>query len=173
MKTFKTEKHNIPEGATHYMDQTGYSYFAWCKYVDGKLHATLSSENGWTHICEDIFERITKPIPQTNIETPEEKEVDWANGDKCSYEADNDSHTFIAITSSEKCCIRYDTANNFFEVNLADISKPETPQQREEREAIENLRDAIQQCEDLGLRTYHDEKLVTGAMLTDGVVNLS
>ncbi|AUS01786.1 coil containing protein [Vibrio phage 1.291.O._10N.286.55.F6] len=57
--------------------------------------------------------------------------------------------------------------------NTIELSKPETPQQREEREAVENLRDAIQQCEDLGLRTYHAEKLVTGAMLNDGVINLS
>lgn len=75
MNTFETEKHNIPEGATHYMNQTSYSHFAWCRYANDRLYATLPGEIEWVHVSEDIFDRNIKPIPQTNIGTPEEKEA--------------------------------------------------------------------------------------------------
>jgi hypothetical protein len=29
IKTFETESHNIPEGATHYLNETGTDCFAW------------------------------------------------------------------------------------------------------------------------------------------------
>lgn len=36
MKTFLTEKNNIPEGATHYADETVMDYFAWVKFIGGE-----------------------------------------------------------------------------------------------------------------------------------------
>lgn len=74
MKTFLTEKHNIPEGATHYADETVLGYFAWVKFVDGerwRIMPDSMSLNTWHR--EDTCN--IKPIPQTNIETPEEKEA--------------------------------------------------------------------------------------------------
>ena len=70
MKTFETEKHNIPEGATHTCDGVFVKMndeskdSGWCKvWFEGKWH-----RNGYLSNCVKIED-------QTNIETPEEKEV--------------------------------------------------------------------------------------------------
>lgn len=58
--------------------------------------------------------------------------------------------------------------------NIAAVTeKPESPEQRKEREAVENLRDAIQQCEEVGLRVFHDKQMITGAVINKEVVELS
>jgi putative ribosome biogenesis GTPase RsgA len=128
MKTFETEKNNIPDGATHYTNETDADYFAWFKGVEsGDFAVMVIGTSSWVRGRKSYYINLVKPIPQA-------KEVEWVSGDKCSYEADNDSHTFIAMTSDSKCCIRYDVANNFFEVCIGEISKPETEVERVERE---------------------------------------
>ena len=80
MKTFETEKHNIPEGATHYSEEQLGAYFCW--YIVSTDSAKIAVLDGvgfglnW-HDCEhgEQFGDNIKPIPQTNIETPEEKEA--------------------------------------------------------------------------------------------------
>jgi hypothetical protein len=80
MKTFETEKHNIPEGATHYSEEQLGAYFCW--YIISSDNAEIAVLDGvgfglnW-HACEhsEQFGDNVKPIPQTNIETPEEKEA--------------------------------------------------------------------------------------------------
>ena len=65
MKTFETEKGNIPEGATHYFNEDDSNYFTWIA-VDpfGKC---------WGLIEDEEIKVGAKPIPQT-------KEVEWVNG---------------------------------------------------------------------------------------------
>lgn len=67
MKTFETEKHNIPEGATHYFNEDHFNYFTWV--------AVDSFGNCWGLIEKSEVTGGIKPIPQTNTETPEEKEA--------------------------------------------------------------------------------------------------
>ncbi len=144
MKTFETEKHNIPEGATHYMNQTSYSYFAWCRYANDRLYATLPVEIDWVHVSEDIFDRNIKPIPQTNIETPEEKEVEWVNGDTVEYRNKHEGEgvilTFVGINPTHKgYAVLYGKhlAGGYVSAPLSMLSKPETEAERAERERLE------------------------------------
>lgn len=67
MKTFETEKGNIPDGATHYLNENNEYYFLWVK--------ACSDGSFWSLIKDDSVISTVKPIPQTNMETPEEKEV--------------------------------------------------------------------------------------------------
>ena len=71
MKTFKTEKHNIPEGATHYLDESDEWNFLWLKSCpkSGWRKCSSSGDLGPIWVEDDLIDRI-KPIPQT-------KEVEW------------------------------------------------------------------------------------------------
>lgn len=163
MKTFEDMKHKIPEGATHYLEATDSLKFAWW---DSKENVLLCPENSneWQPalVTDEIYNPT--PIPQTNIETPEEKEafdnmesaaskeVEWVNGDECIYMNSKELHKFIGIdpTRNDFCYIKANcSAVNWVEV--AKLSKPETPQQREElvldatepREALPILKQMI------------------------------
>ena len=74
MKTFETEKHNMPEGATHYHNENDDYEFCWFKIVNGEWFAYCPKEvvEGWTK-CIDEHERDGfEAIP---AETPEGKEA--------------------------------------------------------------------------------------------------
>ena len=73
MKTFETEKHNIPEGATHYRDECKDFTFVWVKQIAGKEY--VWDADSWYEAVVINRDLEIKPIPQTNIETPEEKEA--------------------------------------------------------------------------------------------------
>lgn len=78
MKTFETEKHNIPEGATHYSNEDAGNCFAWYKRIDGVKCLWMPGYFECWDIMDDqeaFNDSCVKPIPQTNIETPEEKEA--------------------------------------------------------------------------------------------------
>ncbi len=150
MKTFETEKHNIPEGATHYADETDKDFFAWVKFIGGEQWRIMPDSkvfNEWH--CRDIDN--AKPIPQTNIETPEEKEaldsmesvvgeekrVEWASGDVAIYEG---RHALvIAYRPHYPSVVIELPGNEYLNVLAIELSKPETPQQREEREREEEI----------------------------------
>ena len=130
MKTFETEKGNIPEGATHYMNQTSYAYFAWGKFVGENLYLMLASESEWTSVSAGMFDDL-KPIPQT-------KEVEWVNGDACRYANDIEhEYTYVGehphgdghYAFSEEKGITY-IANGY-------LLEPETEAERKEREELE------------------------------------
>jgi hypothetical protein len=70
MKTFETEKHNIPEGATGYREQGKYIEWFGGGFGCWKL---IASNVPALDMCDTL--KPVKPIPQTNIETPEEKEA--------------------------------------------------------------------------------------------------
>ena len=131
MKTFETEKGNIPEGATHYMNQTSYTYFAWGKFVGENLYIMLASESEWTSVSAGMFDDL-KPIPQT-------KEVEWVNGDACRYNEVN--WLFCGFHPVNGLAI---VANNdnpashqVITVDVELLSKPETEAERKERERVE------------------------------------
>lgn len=39
--------------------------------------------------------------------------------------------------------------------------------------AVERLREAIQKCEELGFRVFHEDTMITGALLGEDVVELT
>ena len=93
MKTFETEKHNIPEGATHYHNENDDYEFCWFKIVNGEWFAYCPKEavEGWTK-CIDEHERDGfdgfEAIP---TEIPEEKEALDAIEKTYRYEKVTDS----------------------------------------------------------------------------------
>lgn len=168
MKTFETEKNNIPEGATHYSNESDTMYFSWFKGVDTDEFKVMSTDTKgkWVRGSQYQYkdDGVTI-IPQISIETPEEKEaldlidttsqqyesvaskeVEWKNGDRCIY--DGSEYTFVGLTPAfnDTSCILFDTKNGIEHVCVRKLSKPETPQQREERER-EELADLA--CENL------------------------
>ncbi|CAM0014826.1 hypothetical protein VPHK373_0086 [Vibrio phage K373] len=62
MKTFETEKHNIPKGATHYSNENDENYFLWCKVdIYGQVWGIVNDESLLATV-----EKIQKP--RTNTE---------------------------------------------------------------------------------------------------------
>lgn len=123
MKTFETEKYNIPEGATHYVNETNEMHFAW-KHEDGKYQAPSVSLE-WL-----MFSPIREWIP-----IPQNKEVEWVNGDFAIYEgsivmviAYHPKHPVIVVETSTE---------EYINVGICDLSKPETEAERVERERLE------------------------------------
>jgi len=134
MKTFETEKGNIPEGATHYSNEAEGDCFAWYKVLHNVPFIwCVGYEEEWIKMIRPIeFEdKAVKPIPQT-------KEVEWANGDACRYANDIEhEYTYIGehphgdghYVFSEEKGITY-IANGY-------LLEPETEAERKEREELE------------------------------------
>ena len=133
MKTFETEKHNIPEGATHYSDESDTDVFAWFKSELGINYLWcpgIKGEEYWISLVDqrEMYGEDVKPIPQT-------KEVEWENGDECRYSHDVE-HEYVYVGEhphggghyvfSEEKGITY-IANGY-------LLKPETEAERVERE---------------------------------------
>lgn len=70
MKTFETEKHNIPEGATHYLNETDTDCFAWYREDTKEVMVDGYVAPEWESAGKDENLADMKPIPQT-------KEVEW------------------------------------------------------------------------------------------------
>ena len=69
MKTFETEKHNIPEGATHYFNETSEEHFAWW---DDNKQMLLDPENANEWVNPNEFDDVSNPVeipkPRTKTE---------------------------------------------------------------------------------------------------------
>lgn len=70
MNTYETMKHNIPEGATHYSDESDVWHFSWFKKEGDKWFIQIWSDNGNWVACEhdEHIKSEVKPIP---TEAPE------------------------------------------------------------------------------------------------------
>ena len=75
MKTFETMKHNIPEGATHYRDESDGFIFSWVMFDDGGALNVYTTALGWCRLNHSKFKDKVKPIPTIQTETQEEKEA--------------------------------------------------------------------------------------------------
>ncbi|AUS01397.1 hypothetical protein NVP1284A_70 [Vibrio phage 1.284.A._10N.286.55.A5] len=170
MKTFETERHNIPEGATHYRDECKDMHFVWIKFKDSKMMVWINAY--WYE--EDGFDNV-KPIPQTNIETPEEKgaldlidttpqqyesvaskDVEWDGeglppvGCQCIFRPKNPElvkkYSVFSDAIGRKVTIMFHDeglavpkwAGRYESFRASDFAAIETPQQREERERLDN-----------------------------------
>lgn len=91
--------------------------------------------------------------PQTNIEAPEEKEVEWKSGDKCIYMSDEFLFVGMIPTLDDFSCVIFSDTHGAIRATTADISKPKTKQQREEREKLEAAYDLY--CVWVGDRVGH------------------
>ncbi|AUR92772.1 hypothetical protein NVP1177O_07 [Vibrio phage 1.177.O._10N.286.45.E10] len=144
MKTFETEKGNIPEGATHYRNEDKNSLFTWLKVSDDiKLWCDILDD--WRGIGSHvncIMDKIT-PIPQT-------KEVEWVNGDTAYVKGcSHDEITFIGLAMNKNVAIcecvtsgRAVILDRFWVLDLLK-EKPETEAERKEREELEAAYDLL------------------------------
>ena len=124
MKTFDTEKHNIPEGATHYREAQAIAAFIWVK-VSGKV-AYVWGFNQWEVIHFDVEGLDIKPIPQT-------KEVEWVNGDECVIRGER--LFYVGESSEEGVHVVEEIGGGVLRhAHVSVISKPETEAERVERE---------------------------------------
>lgn len=171
MKTFETEKHNIPDGATHYLEATDSLKFAWW---DSKENVLLCPENSneWQPalVTDEIYNPT--PIPQTNIETPEEKEafdsmesvvskeVEWVNGESLEYKNEDDEWEsdgrYVCFDSFANHHVFYAANMTLYHADDNQIRKPETPQQREERERLEWIEKFAHKVKHVGTMNYKD-----------------
>ena len=133
MKTFETEKHNIPEGATHYINESGVYRFSWGKYVGGDLHLRLSGGKFWRCVVNKFFSGVIEPIPQP-------KEVEWVNGDIVNTpdgegclvaEVFRDGYSYWVVQFKD----------NFHPFCVTELSKPESPEDKAKRELLETSYD--------------------------------
>ena len=69
MNTYETMKHNLPEGATHYHNETEDHFFCWFKFADGNwfVQCPQVEENDW-NICQ--FEHKRDGICEVSSKEP-------------------------------------------------------------------------------------------------------
>ncbi len=115
MKTFETEKHNIPGGATHYWNETRHSKFAWWDDIN-KLMLCPDNEDCW--VC-GVGDNEMHKIPKI-------KGLEWNNGDECLYLNEREC-VFIGMRmdSDTHCIIETKNSKTYMPVNVSEISKPE------------------------------------------------
>lgn len=140
MKTFETEKGNIPKGATHYCNEVNGFNFSWFKGVDTDNFKVLSIGAGgewfkgeqWWYVNAGI-----NPIPQT-------KEVEWLNGELvCKVDQIMPIGVFVGLDRAGRAVVelnrvmqRNNNGDSFMVLGLHNIRKPkqETEAERVERE---------------------------------------
>lgn len=69
MKTFETEKHNIPKGATHYWNESCSGFFAWWNDNTKEMLCPdgLGSWCRVSDVSDDILHEIPKPRTKTEF----------------------------------------------------------------------------------------------------------
>jgi hypothetical protein len=153
MKTFETEKNNIPEGATHYIEESAIMTFGWAKGLGTdkfSVYPVGLRLGKWIGTNENIHSIFLKPIPQT-------KDVEWVNGDECRYSHDVE-HEYVYVGEhphgdghyvfSEEKGITY-IANGY-------LLEPETEAERVERERLEWIEKWGSKIKHIGTMTYKD-----------------
>lgn len=183
MKTFETEKHNIPEGATGYREQG--DYIEWFSGEPG-CWRLIASNVPSLDMCNTS--KHVKQIQQTNIETTEEKEaLDLIDTTPHQYEmskfsvvaakyTDVDGEIFeqvdfdkTILTIDGDICIESDLHFAWSNKNIVPVSdvtgrdllmnrhklckRIESPQQREKREWIEKFAHKVKH---VGTMTYKE-----------------
>ena len=153
MKSFLTEKHNIPEGATHYRDEDNSYRFAWYKVVDGIAFIwTPDGLEKWLTLLhqEEFGDDCVKEIP-----IPQTKEVEWDGeglppvGVECEMIFDGKGKLItplyftdfvdgmVLFYHSSNSMPHCDDTYDWCLVENCIFRKPETEEQRKEREELE------------------------------------
>lgn len=171
-KTFEDMKHCIPEGATHYHNESDGYLFCWFKIEGGKWFALCPDEGERWHKCNHEHHR-SGIIQFLQTESPEEREaldmidttleqvnslakddvVEWKAGDECIYNGELYVYQCVASWDSEACILSGKSRNSrsLTDAWIDEISKPESPEQKAERERLEAVKEM---CEDVGESLY-------------------
>ncbi len=159
MKTFETEKGNIPEGATHYSNEAEGKYFCWYSISEVAKICVLDGVgfgHKWHKCTNEHKGSDVKPIPSIQTETPEEKEaldaieqVEWNGeglppvGAECEFEYPSgrwNKGYYHGETSSgaiKMHILEYEGGDIETLGGLTKFRKPETPEAKKEREELE------------------------------------
>lgn len=141
MKTFETEKHKTPEGATHYSNEEDGCYFCW--YIVTGESAEICALDGarfgnkWQKCTNEHKGVNVKPIPQ--------QEVEWKNGDECIFTNRDNVKIKCKIVGllppRVESYVLHCPENQpaLFVANVARIEKPESPEEKEKREAVDAI----------------------------------
>ena len=100
MNTFEAMKHNIPEGATHYRDESDGFRFSWVMFGDGGALNVYTTALGWCRFNHSKFEDKVKPIPKIPTETKEDKEA--LDEKTYRYEKVEFEHAWEAVKEHEE-----------------------------------------------------------------------
>ena len=144
MKTFLTEKHNIPEGATHYLEECDEWNFLWLKNCpkSGWCKCTSSGRHVSTWIESDMIEKI-KEIPQTKeVEWDGEYQLEYGKGwykYKVTYEASNGDMFAMCLVQSANNGNPFEQYLNSTTTKFRALEAPEDREKREREEAAKYL----------------------------------
>jgi hypothetical protein len=131
MRTFETEKHNIPEGATHYANETDTDCFIWYREDTKEVMVDGYIVSEWEGAGKDENLADIKPIPQT-------KEVEWL-GVGCTVRTnsygDGEVIAEAFVSGFSKWLVQFKDTYRVFDEK--DLSKPETEAERVERERLD------------------------------------
>lgn len=142
MKTFETEKNNIPKGATHYSDETKYMTFCWFMFDGKDWYLKGEKMQEWSHCTNtDWVLNIAKPIPQTKEVGAEDGAgvLEWKNGDKCIYEGNLYDYQCVSSWDENSCILSGASpeSKTFTDAWIDELSRAGTEAERIEREELE------------------------------------
>ncbi len=182
-KTFEDMKRDIPEGATHYHNESDGYHFCWFKFDGENWFICCPDKGGKWYTC--YREQYRDGIVQfVQTETPQEREaldmidttskqveslakgdaVEWKNGDSLLWKNGNgeflecNTGRYIGYDSVENKHIFVRTDVDTYYIMYAKhsaISKPESQEQKAERERLEAAYNLyIAGQESLGVNDY-------------------
>lgn len=111
-------------------------------WISHKYEFEVPTETPEERESLDMIDTASKGVESlaNNSELPNSSE--WKNGDKCEVFSNGEwhsgEHTFIGESKCKgKYVICYDCLTNYFEAQKENVRKPETPEQKAERERLE------------------------------------
>lgn len=145
MKTYETEKNNIPEGATHYRNEDENSLFTWLKVGDD-IELWCDILEVWRGIGSHvncIMDKLT-PIPQTKgVEWDGEYQLEHGSGwfkYKATYTASNGSMFAMCLVPNANSAQPFE---QHLDVATTKFRAIETPEDQKKREELEMVKDAM------------------------------
>ena len=166
MKTFETEKHNIPEGATHYSDEDAGFRFAWYKKVEGVGLIWIPDDfEKWCPLSdqEEFGDDCVKEIP-----IPQTKGVEW-DGEGlppvgCKIKTKHGVSEVLSTSDWDGGVVTY-SYDDGMSIGCAWNNKSwvnpiETEEQRKEREELEAAEDLYNTY----MRTWNNAYIGWGAL---------
>ena len=159
MKTFETEKHNIPKGATHYRDECNDWHFLWLKNCPtrGWCKCDSAGYHRASWIEGDMVNKI-KQIPEDKPLDAVEK-VEWEKLEfNSAWEAVKafEDGKVLYVKRSHKDFILIETAPDVLRFLYQLYHIAETPEAKKEREELEAAYDLYNSCSQYGELDYED-----------------
>lgn len=164
-KTFEDMKDKIPDGAAYYQNESEMFGFAWFNADKNKCHF-----NGEWYECSMEFypEGQILPIPTQLDSHLGIDSGEWKNGDECEHGhynySDANKMTYIGahpFVIGKHVCLS--ELKGLVIVDSIWLRKPETPQQREDRERLEAIETMCNEVDKLP----HGEAFAAMATLYD------